>query len=456
MDNKKARIVNDFTRGNVVKQMIRFAVPFMLSNMLQVLYSLTDMAVVGHFVGADGLSAVSIASQIFMFMTMFCLGFSTGGQVSIAQKIGQGRFKELNHTIGTLFTIVGSVAVVMTTAGLIFAWPVLGLLNAPAESADMAHSYVVVCSIGIIFTYGYNMLSAVLRGMGDAKHPFMLIAASSIINIVLDLLFVGVFGFGVAGAALATIMGQAFSFIGAIFFLVRNKEEFGFDFKLSSFKIHKKSLHELVTLGIPFALQSCAINISMMFVNSLVNSVGVYASATFGVGIKVDDLVNKFTQGITFAASSMVGQNYGAGNHSRVRKVVFSAWGLSIACYVIYVILYFTRAEQMFALFTDDENVIGLARVYVSAIIWNYPAMVIMRGSNAFIQGIGNARLSLLFAILDGFVFRIAFSYLFGIVMGYGLFGFFLGYGLATYGTALPGAIYFLSGIWKRRQRKMY
>lgn len=452
---KDNKIINDFTEGNVLKQMIKFAVPFMLSNMMQVLYSLTDMAVVGHFVGSEGLSAVSVASQLFMFMTMFCIGFSTGGQVSIAHRIGEGRKEELNNIIGTLFTVITGIAIVMMIAGNLFAWPVLRILNAPPESVDMAHSYVIVCSFGILFTYGYNMLSAVFRGMGDSKHPFMLIAASSIINIVLDLLFVGKLGFGVAGAALATIMGQAFSFIGAIVFLVRNKEDFGFDFKLSSFRIHGQSLRELVRLGVPFALQSCAINVSMMFVNSLVNGVGVHASATFGVGLKVDDLVNKITQGITFAASSMVGQNYGAGNYKRVRKIVFCAWAISASCYVVYVLLYITRAEQMFGIFTDDSNVIGLARVYVSAIIWNYPAMVIMRGSNAFIQGIGNARLSLIFAILDGFVFRIVFSYVFGIVLGYGLFGFFLGYGLATYGTALPGAIYFLSGKWQRRRENV-
>lgn len=447
---KNGKIITDFTEGNVLKQMIKFAIPFMLSNMMQVFYSLTDMAVVGHFVGPEGLSAVSIASQIFTFMTMLCIGFSTGGQVSISHKIGQGKNCELNHTIGTLFTILGCIALIMTCVGLAMAKPVLKLLNTPSESESMAFSYVVVCSLGVIFTYGYNMLSAVLRGMGDSKHPFMLIVAASVINIVFDLLFVGVFGFGVAGAAVATIMGQAFSFIGAVIFLKRNKEDFGFDFKLSSFRIHSESLKELFRLGIPFALQSCAINISMMFVNSLVNSVGVYASATFGVGLKVDDLVNKFTQGITFAASSMVGQNYGAGNYKRVRKVVFSAWGISIVCYVTYVILYFARAEMMFGLFTDDINVINLARVYVNAIVWNYPAMVIMRGSNGFIQGIGNARLSLIFAILDGFVFRIVFSYVFGIVLGLGLYGFFLGYGLATYGTAIPGAVYFFSGIWKK------
>lgn len=448
----KNKIVNDFTKGNIPKQMVKFALPFMLSNMMQVFYSLVDMMVVGHFVGADGLSAVSIASQLFTFMTMLCIGFSTGGQVNIAQLIGSGKREELGHTIGTMFTVLGVMALFMTFIGLVFAKPVLHLLNAPVESYDQALSYVIVCSIGIIFTYGYNMLSAVLRGMGDSKHPFMLIVAAALINVVLDLLFVGVFEMGVAGAALATIMGQAFSFIGAIILLSRNRDEFGFDFKRQSFRIHKPSLIRLIRLGVPFALQSCAINISMMFVNSLVNNVGVYASATFGVGIKVDDLVNKITQGITFAVSSMVGQNYGAGNFKRIRKIVFYAWGMSFVCYVIYVAVYFTHAEDMFSLFTDDVNVISLARVYVSAIIWNYPAMAMMRGSNGFIQGIGNAKLSLTFAILDGFVFRIVLSYLFGIALGYGLFGFFLGYGLATYGTAVPGVIYFLSGRWSRRK----
>lgn len=453
--SKKRSIVSDFTQGSIPKQMVKFALPFMLSNMMQVFYSLVDMMVVGHFVGADGLSAVSIASQIFTFMTMLCIGLSTGGQVIIAQLIGQGKKEELGHTIGTMFTVLGIMAVIMTFAGLCFARPLLILLNAPVESYEMAFSYIIVCSIGIIFTYGYNMLSAVLRGMGDSKHPFMLIVAASIINVVFDLLFVGVMGMGVAGAAIATIMGQAFSFIGAVILLSHNKNEFGFDFKPRSFRIHRPSLKKLIRLGIPFALQGCAINISMMFVNSLVNNVGVFASATFGVGIKVDDLVNKITQGITFAVSSMVGQNYGAGNCKRIRKIVFYAWGMSFVCYAIYVAIYFTHAEDMFSLFTDDINVISLAKVYVSAIIWNYPAMAMMRGSNGFIQGIGNGRLSLLFAILDGFVFRILLSYLFGIALGFGLFGFFLGYGLATYGTAIPGVIYFLSGRWSRRMNNV-
>ena len=194
----------------------------------------------------------------------------------------------------------------------------------------------------------------------------------------------------------------------------------------------------------------------MMFVGALVNSTGYQASATFGVGLRVDDFINKVTQGVSFAVSSMVGQNFAAGNFKRVKKVVFYSWIISICCYAVYVIVYFTNREALFSLFTDDATVIKLSGVYVSAIIWNYPAMALMRGSNGLIQGTGNARLGLIFALLDGFVFRIAFSYLFGIVFGLGLFGFFLGYGLATYGTAIPGTIYFFSGAWKKKWQCVY
>lgn len=451
---RENKIVNDFTKGNIAKQIVLFAVPFMLSNLMQVLYTLVDMAIVGQHVGSDGLAAVSNASQPMMFMTMFCIGLSTSGQVNISHLIGAGRKEAIKKTIGTLFAVMIILAAVMTCIGIIFSRNILTLINVQPESYDMAVSYMFVCSVGILFTFGYNMLSAVFRGMGDSKHPFIFIVLASVINIILDIVFVKYMDMGVVGAAVATILGQAFSFIAAIIFIMRNKEEFGFDFRLKSIRIDREALRELIRLGIPFALQGCAINISMMFVGSLVNSTGYQSSATFGVGIRVDDLINKVTQGVSFAVSSMVGQNYAAGNMGRVRKTVFCGWGISAVCYVLYVVLYFTNREELFSLFTDDARVIELSGVYVAAIIWNYPAMVIMRGSNGFLQGIGNARLSLIFALLDGFVFRIALSYILGIAMGLGLYGFFLGYGLAAYGTGIPGAIYFLSGRWKKTLTK--
>lgn len=453
--NKKSKnIINDFTKGNILKQIVVFAVPFMLSNLMQVLYTLVDMAIVGRCVGSDGLAAVSNASQPMMFMTMFCIGISTSGQVNISHLIGAGRRDEIRKTIGTMFCVLLILAAVMTCAGIFFSKDILSLLNVQPKSFDMAVSYMFVCCAGIVFTFGYNMISAVFRGMGDSRHPFIFIVIASVINIILDIIFVKYMDMGVVGAAAATITGQAFSFIAALIFIVRNKRELGFEFNLKSIRIDRGALRELIRLGIPFALQGCAINISMMFVGSLVNSTGYQASATFGVGIRVDDLINKVTQGVTFAVSSMVGQNYAAGNADRVRKTVFCGWAISAVCYAIYVLLYFTHREELFSLFTEDAKVIELSGIYVAAIVWNYPAMVIMRGSNGFLQGIGNARISLIFALLDGFVFRILLSYIFGIAMGLGLYGFFLGYGLAAYGTGIPGAIYFLSGIWEKRQGK--
>lgn len=443
-------IIHDFRSGNIPLQMIAFSAPFMLSNALQVLYALVDMVVVGRFIGSFGLSAVSVASQVFTFMTMLALGFCTGGQVYISQLIGSGNRRGLGRAIGTLFSVVGLLGAAMTALGLLLRRPVLALLDTPPEAFGMAMDYMLVCSCGILFTYGYNLISAILRGMGDSRHPFIFILIASAVNLVLDLVFVGVFSWGVAGAALATILGQGVSFFFAIFYLRRHKEHFGFDFRAESFQIDGKACRALTRLGIPFALQSCAINISMLFINRLVNGVGVYASATFGVGLKLDDIINKVTQGLNFAVSAMVGQNIAAKEYRRIRGIVLWGIGMSGACYLLFSIIYLLCSQQMFGLFTGDAEVIKLAPVFVSAIVWSFPAMAMMRGTNGLIQGIGNAPLGLWFALLDGFVFRILLSYLLGTVFGLGLFGFFLGYGLAAYGTAIPGLIYFLSGRWEK------
>lgn len=443
-------IITDFTQGSISKKMLRFSVPFMLSNAMQVLYSIVDMIVVGKFVGSAGLSAVSTASGVFTFMTMLCMGFSTGGQVYISQLIGAGKREKLNATIGTLFSVVTLIGAVMTVVGLIFKAPVLSIMNTPEESFAMALDYMLVCSIGIIFTYGYNMVSAVLRGMGDSKHPFLFIVIAAIMNLVLDLLFVAVFKWGVAGAAIATILGQAFSFIYALIFLYKRKEQFGFDFRLKSLKPDKDVCKKLIALGVPFALQSCAINISMLFVNSLINTLGVNESAVFGVGIKIDDIINKVTQAFTFATSAMVGQNAAAGEIRRTRHIVYFSWLFTAAAYAIFTVIYLTSSEMLFSLFTDDIGVIELAPIFVCALVWSFPAMIVMRGTNGFIQGIGNAKLSLVLALIDGFFMRIAFSYLLGITFNLGLFGFLLGYALAPYGTALPGMMYFFSNKWEK------
>ena len=216
-------ISKDFTQGNIARQLIFFALPFMASNALQVLYSTIDMIIVGEYVGTPGLSAVSQASMIVNFATMVCLGFSNAGQVLISQAMGARKRKEMNDVMGTLFIFVLLLAIGLSAVILIGRVWILDVMNIPEESYAMAMDYLVICGAGLIFTAGYNMVSAVLRGMGDSKRPFLFIAIASVINLVLDILFTGILGWGVAGAAWATIIGQAVSFIFSIKISVHSK-----------------------------------------------------------------------------------------------------------------------------------------------------------------------------------------------------------------------------------------
>ena len=445
-------IIHDFTKGPLFGPMLFFSIPFMLSNGLQVLYSMADMLIVGKFVGSHGISAVMTASQSVFFLTMVGMGFATGGQVLISQLIGLGERERLKSAIGTQFTIIFSAGLFFSVLSVVFADPFLHLMKTPEEAFRGAYHYLLICGGGLLFIYGYNMIAAILRGVGDSVRPFQFIVVSSFMNVVLDLVFVAVFKWGVAGAGFATILSQAVAFLMALTFLYRNQESFHFDFRPASFKVDPAMLKALVKLGIPFAVRFAAINISMLFVTSLINSLGTATSAAFGIALRLDEFANKISQGVMMAVSTIVGQNIGAGQIGRIRRGVYYAWAICGGFFLFFGLaqLFFPRA--LYSIFTDDENVLKLAPIIISALLIHYPALLIMKGTNGFVQGIGNAVFGLVIAILDGLVFRVTFSWLFGIYFNMGLYGMILGYALATYSTALPNLFYFLFIPWHKRK----
>ncbi len=449
---KNNGLSRDFTRGGIYRQMLWFMLPFMASNALQVFYSTIDMAVVGEYVKTPGIAAVSPASQILNFVTMVCLGFSNAGQVLISQALGAGKRKEMNEIIGTLFTLIVIIAAILSAAVLIGQDWIVEIMNIAEESRGYAKDYLTICGAGLVFTAGYNMVAAVLRGMGDSKRPFLFIGIASVINLVLDLLFTGVLGWKVAGAAWATIIGQAVSFLFSLVYLYRKRQEFGFDFHRQSLIPNSHYSGMILKLGTPMAIQAGAVNISMLAVNAMVNNIGLNESAAFGIGLRIDDIVNKISMGIQYAAVPMISQNIAARQEKRAVKTVYCAWLYAGIFTVAAVAAYLIFGQQLFALFDKEPGVNSLGGVFVAGIIWMFPALAVMRGTGAFIQGIGNARLSMVLAILDGVLLRIGLSWLFGTVLGWGFYGFVLGYGLAPYGFAIPGLVYFLSGIWKKRK----
>ena len=208
----------------------------------------------------------------------------------------------------------------------------------------------------------------------------------------------------------------------------------------------------ILNLGTPMAIQSGFINVSMLYVNSLINMLGVVESATFGVGVRIDDIMNKISMGIQYAALPMISQNIAAKQSKRAEKVVYWAWVYSAVFTVISLLLYLCFGRELFMLFSDDVSVHTLSGSFIKAIVWMFIPFAIMRGTGAFVQGIGNVKFGMVLSVLDGVALRIGLSWLFGIYFNFGFFGFVLGYALAPYGYAIPSLIYFLSGMWRKRR----
>ena len=359
----KKRMGRDLTTGSVPKGLIAFATPLFLSNLLQAVYNMVDMIVVGKYVGSVGLSAVSIGGDILNMLTFVAMGFSSAGQIIISQYTGAGRKDKVTKLIGTMFTFLLICALTIMVLGMTFHEWVIRLLNTPTEAFADVKSYVLVCLSGLVFIYGYNMVSAVLRGMGDSKHPFQFIATAAIVNLVLDLLFVGSWGMGAMGAALATVIGQAVSFISSIVLLYRMREQFGFDFKLTSFRIHKDVFKPMISLGIPMVIQSAAINFSKMFVHAWINSYGVVISAVSGVGNKLGNIVNMFGNAFSTAGGAMNGQSIGAAKYDRVPKVIGTTFVINATVAAIFSAAVFFFPDAVFGVFTDDMAVLRISSI---------------------------------------------------------------------------------------------
>ena len=445
-------LIQDFTDGPLFKPMLKFAVPFMISNALQVFYNMTDMLIVGKFTGSSGISAVMSGGFLVMFIAMTGMGMATGGQVMISQLIGKGEKHRLNKAIASLLTLSIIISAIMATASVFLAPVLLKVMQIPAEAFSSGVTYLAVCGGGIMFLYVYNTVSAILRGVGDSVRPFKFLVISAVMNIALDLLFVALFKWGVAGAAIATVISQAAAMFMALHFIFKCRSDFGFEFRLKNFVCDREITWSLIKLGVPFAVRFGAINISMIFVASLINSLGVAASAAFGIALRLDELANKISQGVMMAISTIVGQNIGAGKFDRIRKGVYYAWAVCGVFFLGYGLIMYFFNRELFMIFTDDEQVLALAPAIISMLLLHYPALLIMKGTNGFVQGIGNAVFGLIIALLDGFVCRIFFSWLFGIQLGMGLTGMVLGYALATYSTALPNLFYFLFVPWHKRK----
>ena len=396
---------NDLTQGSVAKTLVRFTLPFLLSNVLHTLYSIVDMYIVGQYADATQISAVSIGAAVMLLVNGLIMGLGTGSTVLVGQTIGSRREIDEKETISTVFAVFPVFALILLVLGQLVAPLLLRALNTPPEAWDGAIAYLRICFIGLIFTGFFFAIAAVLRAMGDSKGPMIFIAISCVCNIFGDILCVGALHMGAAGAALATSVSQGLSVLIGYFYL--RKRHFPFDFKPKSFKIYKNRLKQLVRIGTPTALQETMTNISFLVLEAIINKMGYIATAAVGVSDRVFNVA--IIPGIAFssAISAMVAQNTGAGEYQRGRECL--RVGLLIAL-VISALIFAAMAifpAQIIGSFTKDAAVVAAGVDYLTYFKFDCMLFTLAFCVIGYINGTGHTRYTLIINIIASFAVRL-------------------------------------------------
>ena len=450
MENTK-KIQNDFTEGAIGKHLIKFSLPFLISNFIQACYSVADMLIVGRYCSTAALAGVNNGAQVCNILTMLISGLTIGGTILVGQYFGAKKEKDISETIGTLFSMMLIIGIVLTGRMIFLNEPIMRLLNVQEDALPYAKDYTAICLCGTLFIFGYNAVSAVQRGMGESKRPLLFVAIACVINIGLDLLFVKGWGIGPKGAALATITSQAISMILAVLYL--KKRNFVFDFKLKSFKIKKDKALLLLRIGIPSSVQAVISNFSFLFLNGIVNAMETAASAAVGIVGRFNGFAVLPAIAMSQSISSISAQNIGAGDYKRAKQALW--YGLLIAFALGLMVFAFAQlfAEPILNLFMTEESynpaVVEYGKQYMSTFSIDYLFLPFSFCFNGLLNGAGHTTFTLFNNVFNSIVLRIPVaSWLSKTALGIS------GVGLAAPSASLVGAIisfvYILSGRWMK------
>ncbi|MBR6562068.1 MAG: MATE family efflux transporter [Oscillospiraceae bacterium] len=447
---------NNFTEGSVLKTMVKFAWPLFLANMLTTFYNVVDTLIIGMFDGSVGISAVTTGGQILNLLTTVGMGFSNGGQILISQLKGARDQKSLNSAIGSLLTLCTIIGLLLSVVGLFGTQLGLRLLNTPAEALEGATDYMQITSIGLVFMFLNLALSAIMRGLGDSKRPLLFTAISAGINVVLDFLFVGPLHMGAFGAGLATMLAIVCSVLFALVYLYRRREHFSFDFKRRSFLLLPRWLKEYLRLGIPLALQSSVINLTLSYVLSLVNVYGVAASSAVGIGGKLINVCCMPYFAVSTAAGSICGQCVGAGKLDRVKKTIDTTMLINFCITAVTTVVIVFCPDPIIHLFDKNPEVVDICRLYLRLHIIHNASMAIFSSHGAACTGVGNTTLSAIAYLTDGVFLRLTLCLLFTRVFDMGLFGIIFATAVAPVGADIIFATYYWGGFWRKAGKRRY
>ena len=400
----------DMTLGSPVKRIMEFSIPMLIGNIAQQLYNTADSVIVGHYVGDNALAAVGSASPILNLLLALFVGISTGAGIIVSQSFGARDRERLSKGIGNCIALTFIATIVIMVIGPIITMPMLRLLDTPDSIIDWCADYLNIYFLGIIGFFFYNMLSGILRGLGDSLSAlgFLLLAAA--LNVILDIWFVAGFGMGVAGVSLATVISQAISAVFCFLKLMKMGEHF--DLNRSTVKLDGTVAKQIITIGVPSGITQAIMSMSMMVVQSLTNSMGEMVIAANVIIMRVDGfaMMPNFTFGQ--AMSVYTGQNVGAGKWDRVQKGVRQGSFLAQAVAILLVIAILIFGRFLFGIFTTTTALIDLAQRMMQVMAVGYVAVSVTQVLGGVMRGCGDTVTPMWVSIFNTIILRVPLAYL--------------------------------------------
>lgn len=410
----------NFTTGKIMSPLVRFAVPVLAAIFLQTMYGAVDMLVVGQFAAPADVSAVSTGSWLMQLITSFVVGIAMGTTILLGRKIGEGRAEEGGGIIGASITLFLAIGVVITAFMEFFAVPIARIMQTPPEAFDATVQYIRICSAGAVFIVAYNVIGSVFRGLGDSKMPLITVAIACVINIAGDLVLVGGFGMGTAGAAAATVGAQALSVM--ISLLIIRRRELPFQFSVKNITADKKRMGEVFRLGFPIAFQDVLVGISFLAITAIVNSLGVIPSAGVGVAEKLCGFIMLVPSAFNQSMAAFVSQNMGAGRADRSKKALLCGIGLSLAVGVLMAYGSYFHGDLLAGIFARDAAVIAAAAEYLKAYAIDCLLVSVMFCMIGYFNGCGRTMFVMVQGIVGAFGVRIPVSFLMSRILPVSLF----------------------------------
>lgn len=442
----------DLTEGPVWKVILRFAFPLLIGNILQQAYNLTDSIIVGQFLGKEALAAVSASYFIYYFVISLVIGIGSGTTVVISQLYGAKQYAKVQLAFSSFFIFMLVAGIVLSIAGIIFAEPLFRMTRTPEEVIPQAVSYFRIYIGGTFLFVTFNSIISILRGVGESIRPMVFILITTVLNVLLDLLFILVLHWGIEGAARATVLAQGIGMCIALVYV--NNTHPLFSIKKKDMLFDSRLFRESLRIGLPTSVQQCAIAIGLVALLGIVNQFGTDTLTAYGAAGKIDTLITQAILTLSGALAAFCGQNIGARRWKRVQQGVRFTMLANIAIGLLTFLTVWLFGNELMLIFTDDANVISIGKEYLLIISGFFAIHGALNVLNGALRGAGSTLFPMITSLLCLWIFRIPLAY--GFSAWFGRVGIWWAIGFSITIGLVATLIYYKKGRWRKEKEFLH